>query len=127
MNPEQDDDPILDACLAEVLGGHAPPDLTARIVGPGGQLIAKAAIPVLASITEPPPVVTVPPVIDVSTRSVTPQSVVQVKSLQRHDSWSIAAIVAVAAGFVGIVFAIGMVARLKSPRPQIAKVTAPAE
>ena len=26
------DDPILDACLAEVLGGKTPPDLSARIL-----------------------------------------------------------------------------------------------
>ena len=31
MNPERDD-PILDSCLDEVLGGRKAPDLTARIL-----------------------------------------------------------------------------------------------
>jgi uncharacterized protein DUF1549/uncharacterized protein DUF1553 len=39
MTPERDD-PILDACLEEVLGGRRPPDLTARIL----QALAEARI-----------------------------------------------------------------------------------
>src|SRR5687768_5882712 len=31
MNPDRDD-PVLDACLDEVLGGRTPPDLTERIL-----------------------------------------------------------------------------------------------
>src|SRR5436309_2776147 len=76
-NPEYSDDPILDACLSEVLGGHATPDLAARIVGADGKLIATTSDPLLASLPGPPPVVARPLVIDVPAEFVGGKKVVK--------------------------------------------------
>src|SRR5262245_19125534 len=115
VNPEGNDDPILDACLSEVLGGHAPPDLATRIVGPDGRLITKTSEERLNSIPQPPPVVSSPPAI------VVPATVAKRKPHKQSDQWSIAAIVAVAASFIGLVIVIGLSSRRNSPQPQIAK------
>src|SRR5439155_5331496 len=101
---------------------HAPPDLAARIVGPDGQLIAKPIDPVLASMPEAPPVVTRPPVIDLPAEFAGDK-----KTVKRGADWSIAAVLTIAAGFVGVVVAIGIMARLKSPQPDVAHEPAPAK
>jgi hypothetical protein len=119
VNVEYSDDPILDACLSEVLGGHTPPDLTARIVGADGKLIPKTSDPLLASLPEAPPVVARPPVIDVPSEFIGGK-----KFAKRGSEWSIATVIAIAAGFVGVAAAIGLIARLNSPQPQIAKAPA---
>ena len=58
MTPDRDD-PLLDACLDEVLGGRRPPDLTARIMQ---ALAERASANGNAHLTPvPPPVLTVAP------------------------------------------------------------------
>src|SRR4051794_16626369 len=101
MNPEQDDDAVLDACLSEVLGGHAPPDLSARIVGHDGQLIARKNNQVLAAMPAVPPVVARPPMLHMPGESAGAKS-----GAKRADRWSITALVAVAAGVIGVFVAI---------------------
>ncbi|HEY2411702.1 MAG TPA: DUF1549 domain-containing protein [Pirellulaceae bacterium] len=116
VNLEHSDDPILDACLSEVLGGHAPPNLATRIVGADGKLIARTSDPLLASLPGAPPVVARPPMNDI------PAEFVGGKIVKRE--WSIALVIAIAAGFVGVAATVGLVARLKSPQTQIAKAPA---
>jgi len=118
VNSEHDDDPILDACLSEVLGGHAPPDFTGRLVGPDGKLIAKSVDPVLGSMPEAPPVVTRPAVAELPENFAGETSIAQ-----RGKQWTIAIALTIAAAFVGVVVTFGLIARLRSPRPEVA--TAP--
>lgn len=111
---QHNDDPILDACLAEVIGGHAPPDLTARIVSGQGQTgngDAALADSYGEAVPDPPPVVTRPPVFARRKRA----------SANRGEDWTAAMLVGIAAGFVGIVIAVGITARMKSSKPQIAE------
>jgi hypothetical protein len=120
MNLEQDDDSILDACLFEVLGGHAPPDLASRIVSPDGQLIAKRSGTAQSAMPDAPPVVTGPPLVSA------PRELVGHKKFDKHrQPLLIAALAAIAAGFVGLVVTLGVMARLKSPQLQVAKAPAP--
>src|SRR5690349_11298589 len=115
MISEQGDDPILDACLSEVLGGHAPPDITARIVGKDGKLVARPRDPALATTAEAPSVVTRTPVTE------SPVGLARGKSIvERGTGWSLGKAIAIAAGFLGIVVLIGLTARLRSPQPQVA-------
>jgi hypothetical protein len=58
MNPDRDD-PLLDACLDEVLGGRRPPDLTARIMQALAQRASANGNVHLAPL--PPPIVTAAP------------------------------------------------------------------
>src|SRR5438270_11590992 len=60
MTPDRDD-PILDACLAEVVGGRIPPDLTGRILQAWATrnpaLIPGSIVPTSTdALPEPPPV-----------------------------------------------------------------------
>src|SRR4051794_12406488 len=65
MNPDRDD-PLLDACLDEILGGRRPPDLTTRILdawsarhheqGAPGQFLPSVLPGSQDSVPEPPPV-----------------------------------------------------------------------
>ena len=105
------DDPLLDACLEEVLGGARPPDLTARIMQKHtarGQVAGNGA-PV------PPPVVAAPqngrPLVEVAPHRKT-------STAHSVSNW-IPAIIAATA--IGILLTVGVATFVNSRRPQIAK------
>src|SRR5687768_13142981 len=88
------DDPILDACLDEVLANRAPPDVTPRVL----RALHGAELP------EPPPIQSqvgaAPSIVIVS-----PRGEVQSSKLPAPSSagfWSSAIAVALAAGVIGV-------------------------
>lgn len=117
------EDPILDACLAEVLGGHKPPDLSERIVRAhtqAGTTDGKAAIErvVTAAFNERAAT------LSTDALRIAPRSQPNKKVASRTFYWSVAAIAGTAAALLGTVVIIGVAARSKQLGPQIAAIPA---
>jgi hypothetical protein len=138
MNDERD--PILDACLDEVLAGRRPPDLTARILQAYAARGAAGALPGIESLPLPgPPIanaapVPAPPVIAPSVAAsnghLTPangQPVVALRTSARPSrrSSSSAVPAAILAASLVAVAALAGVAYLASQKPQFAKNNKP--
>jgi len=113
------DDPVLDACLDQVLGGHTPPDLTGRI-------LRAWANPEIAEAPEPPPVLTGLPEVLVDTAANPVVSLPgQLAAHQRQrDRSSRGLALAMAVGVVGLGLSLAIVALINSRRPQIAAAPA---
>jgi hypothetical protein len=121
MEPEHND-PILDACLDEVLGGRTPPDMTARIVNAARNFeLTDSAIP------EPPPIMTRPPAIGTLPVDVSFATTVNhhKSSERRSERWSPAALVGLAAGLIGVLVVLGIAIQSQSARPQLANDQTP--
>src|SRR5262245_55450913 len=121
------EDPILDACLAEVLGGHTPPDLTQRIMGAYAQAKTgedKLAIDrlVTASIKQQPELS-----LNADSLRIAPRKQPNEKIARQRFYWSAGMIVGTAAALIGAVVIIGIAARPKQPGPQIAANPAPSQ
>jgi hypothetical protein len=109
----EDNDPILDACLAEVLGGHAPPDLTQRILRAHAQ--AKAAAgkqPMQAKQSELS--------LAADALAISPRPQADKKASRFGIYWSAAAIVGTAAALIGVVVLVSNAGRSKGPLEPIA-------
>ncbi len=129
MEPEHDD-PILDACLDEVLGGRTPPDLTARIVGAARNFAIADSSAVddgALAMPEPPPIVTRPPAIGPlpAAAPFAPIANRRAQPARRAERWSPAALAVVAAGLIGVMVVIGIASRFQPSRTQLAKDTTP--
>ncbi len=129
MEPEHDD-PILDACLDEVLGGRIPPDLTARIVDASRNFAIADSSAVddgALALPEPPPIVTRPPAIGPfpADAPFAPIASHRAQPARRAERWSPAAWITVAAGLIGVVVVIGIASRFQPSRTQLAKDTTP--
>ena len=111
-------DPILDACLSEVLGGHTPPDLTDRIVNARANAAhantgANNVATVTAAANFSQVVVTQPSVsLPAGVNSFAPHKA-------RYGWWAAAAI-GVAAAVVGVAFTISLATRSNPTGQQIA-------
>lgn len=121
------EDPILDACLAEVLGGHVPPDLTQRIMrahAPAGSTENKVTMDRLVKVAvDPQPEVSLP----VEILRIAPRKQPNEKVARQRFYWSAGMIVGMAAALLGTVVIIGIAARPKQPGPQIAANPAPSQ
>src|SRR6478736_3567915 len=120
------EDPILDACLAEVLGGHAPPDLTRRIVqahSQAGSIENKAVVDRLVTAAFAQPEVS----LAADSLRISPRTQPNKIVARQSFYWSVAAIAGTAAALLGTVVIIGVAARPKQPGPQIAANPAPSQ
>jgi hypothetical protein len=125
MTPESDD-PLLDACLDEVLGGHAPPDLTPRIMrawaahGPAPE--AGKAWEALAIAPEPPPILVglqerlngceIRPAVELRREALV---------VQRRKNQTKWITIALSVGIVAVGLAIGIIPLVKSQRSPLTK------
>src|SRR5436309_4649000 len=94
----EENDPLLDSLLDEVLAGRTPPDLTARI------LQAYAARRYGEQALEPPPVLTgVHKVFDLPISQLPVQAHAKHNGRQRRaESWSTALTIGIAAAVIGL-------------------------
>src|SRR5262249_10105950 len=118
MPLEHDHDPILDACLDEVLAGRRPPDLTTRILAahairsPAGE----------CEPPEPPPVLTgLPPALEVSggqtVVTLRDRKTLPAPQLRRSANWLT---ITVAAGVIGVGLTITLVSLRNFGRQEVA-------
>jgi hypothetical protein len=117
MIPDRDD-PILDACLDEVLAGRSPPDLTARILQAWKTGEARQA-----DLPGPPPILaSLPQALDdasIILPLVERRGGVGGREPRRKSS-SASLAIGLAAGVIGLGIAVGIIALLRSSGPQIA-------
>jgi len=118
----EDNDPLIDSLLEEVLAGRTPPDLTTRI------LQAIAARRYGEDAPEPPPVLTgvqkvfEPAPINATVQRATVQPHAKHNGRQRtSESWYTALALGVAAVVVGLGVTVGLVALLRSGAPQVVR------
>src|SRR5436190_7008073 len=117
MIPDRDD-PILGACLDEVLAGRSPPDLTVRILQAW-----KTGDPRQADLPGPPPILAnLPPVLDDA--SIVLPLVERRRSANgrehRGKPSSASLAIGLAACVIGLGIAVGIIPLLQSSGPQIA-------
>lgn len=119
MNP--DEDPILDACLEEVLANRSPPNLAARIMGAVGAGSSPASRPQGPSAAESfnpaVPLVTVTPRGTRRTPSAAPSS--------RRNTWISGLAVAAAAALVGIGLTYSLSMMVRAPGVTVASKQPP--
>src|SRR5262245_36363874 len=130
------DDPILDACLDEVLAGKSPPDLTPQILrgwaaqNHSGAAAATHGIPVIPphinedSIPEPPPVMALSPWERVAATQ--PGEGIHVRHWDNRtkprSQWN--RTIVLAAGILGLGLAVGIIALIRFNQSQIARAPA---
>jgi uncharacterized protein DUF1549/uncharacterized protein DUF1553 len=110
------DEPILDACLDEVLGGRTPPDLTSRILRSWASREEIAA-------PEPPPILTGLPqsLVDTAANPVVALRGDASGRYRERKRISNRLAVAIAIGFVGLSLSLAIAAVFSSGRYQIAR------